>query len=151
MKKFHTSIHINAPREKVWHAMLDDEPYREWSAAFHEGSYYQGSWEAGSKISFLGPDPDTGKTGGMVSEVVENRPHEFISVKHVAIVSDGVEDSSSEEAKKWVPAHENYTFVEKDGGTEVLVDIDLEEENIPMFEKMWADALQRLKAIAERA
>ena len=149
MQKFHTSIHIDAPVEKVWHTMLDDATYRQWSSAFQEGSYYEGSWEAGSKISFIGPDPETGKSGGMVSEVVENRPNEFISVKHVAIFDGDKEDSTSEEAKKWVPAVESYTFVEKDGGTDVLVDIDLEEEHIPMFEKMWADALQRLKTIAE--
>ncbi len=150
MKKFHISTFINAPREKVWHAMLDEASYREWANAFHEGSYYKGSWEQGSKIMFLGPDPETGNTGGMVSRVVENRPHEYISIEHVAIVENDVEDSTSEEAKKWVPSHENYTFVEKDGGTEVLVDIDLHEDYIPMFEKMWTDALARLKAIAEQ-
>jgi hypothetical protein len=34
MQKIHSSILINAPREKVWHAMLDDKPYREWTKAF---------------------------------------------------------------------------------------------------------------------
>lgn len=151
MQKFHASIFINAPIEKVWHTMLDDESYREWASAFQEGSYYQGSWEEGSSIRFIGPDPETGALGGMVSRVVENRPHEFISVEHVAVLDDDIEDSASEEAKKWVPANENYTFVEKDGGTEVSVDIDLHEDHIAMFEKMWDDALERLKTLAEEA
>jgi len=45
---------------------------------------------------------------------------------------------------------ENYTFKENDGTTEVFVDIDIEDEYVEMFNKMWLDALQRLKAIAEK-
>lgn len=150
MQKFHISIFINAPKEKVWHTMLDEASYREWAQAFQEGSCYEGSWEKGSKIKFVGPDPQTGNTSGMVGQIEENRLYEFVSIKHVAIVENDVEDSVSEEAKKWVPAHENYTFTEKDGGTEVLVEIDLHEDHLGMFEQMWATALQQLKALAER-
>lgn len=130
--------------------MLDDKPYREWTAAFNEGSYYKGSWEKGSKILFLGPDPKTGKEGGMSSRIAENKPYEFISIKHVGLVSDGVEDTTSEEAKKWAPAYENYTLTQKDGSTEVLVDLDVDERYAEMFEKMWPDGLKSLKEIAER-
>jgi hypothetical protein len=151
MQKLHFSLIINAPREKVWHAMLDDKPYREWTKAFNEGSYYQGSWEKGSKILFLGPDPKTGEEGGMVSRIAENKPYEYISIEHLGIVHNGVEDTTSEEARKWAPAYENYMFKEKDGATEVLVDMDIDEKEAETFNKMWTDALQRLKAIAEQA
>lgn len=150
MQKFQISISINAPKEKVWHTMLDEDSYREWAAAFQEGSYYDGNWEKGSKIKFVGPDPQTGNTDGMVAEVVENRPYEFVSVQHIALYGNGVEDSTSDEAKKWVPSYENYTFTEEDGITEVLVEIDMIEEHIPMFEKMWTRALAQLKEIAEQ-
>lgn len=146
----HYSIVINAPKEKVWHAMLDPEPYMEWTKAFNEGSHFEGSWEKGSKILFLGPDPETGKEMGMVSRIADNKPHEFISIEHLGVVKEGVEDTEGEEAKKWAPAYENYTFKEIDGVTEVLVDIDIEDEYVKMFDEMWADALKRLKEIAER-
>src|SRR5687768_1697097 len=100
MQKLQYSIEINAPREKVWHSMLDDPTYREWTDVFSKGSYYKGSWEKGSKIMFLGPDPDSKTEGGLVSEIAENRPYEFVSIKHVGIVANGVEDTSSDEAKK---------------------------------------------------
>lgn len=145
----HFSITINAPKEKVWHTMLDDKPYREWTKAFMEGGYYKGSWEKGSKILFLGPDPETGKEVGMVSRTAENKPYEFISIEHLGIVHDGVEDTESDEAKKWAPAFENYTFTEKDGKTELQVDMDVDENEAQMFEKMWPEALQKLKEIAE--
>lgn len=151
MQKLHFSIKINAPKEKVWHAMLDDEPYREWTAAFNEGSYYKGDWSQGSKILFLGPDPRTGEEGGMVSRIAENRYGEFISIEHLGIIKNGVEDTESEEAKKWAPAYENYTLKEVDGVTEVIVDVDSEDSMADEFSKMWPDGLARLKTIAERS
>lgn len=151
MQKLHTSIVINAPKEKVWHAMLDDKPYRVWTAAFNPGSYYQGDWSRGSKILFLGPSPDGSGEGGMVSRIAENKPFEFISIEHLGIIKNGVEDTTSAEAKKWTPAFENYIFEEKDGGTEVVVDMDVEDGVFEEFKKMWIGALQKLKELAEQA
>jgi hypothetical protein len=150
MQKLHFSIEINAPKEKVWHAMLDDKPYREWTAAFNPGSYYKGDWSKGSKILFLGPDPKTGEEGGMVSRIAENKLYEYVSIEHLGIVQNGKEDTTSEAAKKWAPAFENYTLKEKNGRTEVHIDMDAEDEQAEMFNKMWPAALQKLKEIAER-
>lgn len=150
MQKINFSIFINAPKEKVWDTMLEDKTYREWTAAFNPGSYFKGDWSEGSKILFLGPNPDGSGEGGMVSRIKENRNHEFISIEHLGFVKNDVEDTTSEEAKKWAPAFENYTFIEKDGGTEVLVDVDLAEEYIAMFKEMWPKALQALKEISEK-
>lgn len=149
MKKLHYSIVINAPKEKVWHTMLDDKTYRQWTEAFSPGGYYKGDWSKGSKMVFLGPDPQTGKEGGMVSRIAENKPYEFISIEHVGIVNDGVEDTTSEEARKWTPAFENYTFKETDGETELIVDMDAAEEIAEDFDNMWPKGLNKLKEIAE--
>lgn len=149
MQKLNFSIVIDAPKEKVWHAMLDDKPYREWTRAFNPGSYYKGDWSQGSKMLFLGPDPETGQEGGMISRIAENRPYEYVSIEHIGIIQNGIEDITSEAARKWAPAFENYTFKEIDGATEVLVDVDVEDEHAEMFNKMWPEGLQRLKKIAE--
>lgn len=151
MTKQNFAIKINAPKQKVWHAMLDDKPYREWTEAFNPGSYYKGSWEKGSKMLFLGPDPKTGNEGGMVSRIAENRPYEFISIEHIGLVQDGVEDTTSAEAKKWTPAYENYTFNETEGGTtEVMVEMDTQSDMAEEFSRMWPEALKKLKEVAER-
>lgn len=149
MQTLHFSIIINAPREKVWDTMLDDATYRKWTTPFSPGSYYQGSWEEGSKILFLGPDHEGNGEGGMVSRIKENRRHEFVSIEHLGIVANGVEDTTSEEALKWAPAFENYTFTEKDGGTELSIDIDVEDSYATMFDDMWPKALQLLKEMCE--
>lgn len=150
MHKLHFSIVINAPKAKVWRTMLDDATYRVWTEAFTAGSHYVGDWSKGSKILFLGPDPNSGKLGGMVARIAENRLHEFISIEHLGMVNDGVEDTTSDMVKAWAGAHENYTFKEKNGVTEISVDIDITEDFKEMFEGMWPKALQKLKELAEK-
>lgn len=149
MQKIHFSIAINAPRGKVWNTMLSDTTYRAWTTPFHPGSYFKGDWSKGSKILFIGPDAESGNEMGMVSRIAENRLNEFISIEHLGIYNNGVEDTESEVAKQWSPAFENYSFSDKDGGTEVQVDIDISEEYKETFEEMWPKALQILKELAE--
>ncbi|MCF8240553.1 MAG: SRPBCC domain-containing protein [Melioribacteraceae bacterium] len=148
MQKLNFSIVINASKEKVWDTMLEDATYRQWTEAFAPGSYYKGDWNQGSKILFLAP----GEKGemGMVSRIKENRKFEYISIEHLGFVQDGKEDSESEGAKSMAGALENYTFNENNGKTEVLVDMDSNEEYAEMFSGMWPKALQKLKEMAEK-
>jgi len=150
MQKLNFKIDINAPKEKVWHTMLDDATYRLWTTPFSEGSYYKGDWSKGSKILFLGPNPETGKEGGMVSRIAENKHYEYISIEHLGIINDGVEDTTSDEVKIWAGALENYTFKEVNGKTTVLVNMDINDEYKEMFEGMWPKALKKLKELAEK-
>src|SRR5688500_1703835 len=106
MEKLRKTILVNAPRERVWDVMLADETYRDWTTACSPGSHYEGGWSKGSKIIFKGPLPEGAGEMGMVSRIAENRPHEFISIEHLGIYKNGVEDTESEEAKKWAPAYE---------------------------------------------
>jgi len=149
MQKLTASIFINAPREKVWETMLNQDTYRQWTRVFNPTSRFEGDWSESSKMIFLGTDDKGENEGGMVSRIAENRLYEYISIEHLGMIKDGVEDTESEEVKPWAHSFENYTFVEKDGGTEVLVDQDMGEEYIKEFEEMWSKALQRLKELAE--
>ncbi len=150
MRKLHFSIKINAPAEKVWNTMLGQETYKDWTGVFNSGgSTFRGNWEKGSKMLFIGPDPETGIEGGMVSRIAENIPNEFVSIEHLGIWNNGVEDTTSEEAKKWAPAFENYRLTEENGVTEVQVELDMLEEHAAMFEEMWPKSLERLKEIVE--
>ena len=148
MDKLHFSIVINASKEKVWNTMLEDKTYRLWTEPFIPGSYYKGDWNKGSKILFLALG-ENGEPGGMVSRIKENKKYEFISIEHLGIVNKGIEDTTSDAVKGWAGALENYTFKEKDGKTEVLVDLDSNEEYAEMFNGMWPKALQKLKELCE--
>lgn len=149
MQTLHFSMVINAPREKVWQVMLGDSTYREWTAAFSEGSYFEGSWDVGSTIRFVGPGAD-GKLGGLVGTIKENRLHEYISIEYYGVIEDGVEDTESDKIKKWVGATENYTFQEIGAGTMLLVDLDVAESEQDYMSEAWPRALMKLKEIAEK-
>jgi hypothetical protein len=149
MKTLHYTIDINADKKTVWDTMLNDVTYRKWTTAFHEGSYYEGSWDQGSEIRFLGPD-DKGGLSGMYSRIKENIPYEFVSIEHLGMITNGVVDTTSEEVKKWTPAFENYTFKEEAGHTILSVDMQTPEEYEKMFNEMYPKALQILKSLCEQ-
>ena len=146
MKKLHYSIIINSRKEKVWKTMLDPETYKLWTRAFGEGSYYEGSWGKGEKIWFLTPEGE-----GMFSTIVENKPFDFISIKHLGIFRNGVEDTKSPESKSWASSFENYTLEERDGATELKVDLDVPTEFEDFMNSTWPNALADLKKICERS
>jgi hypothetical protein len=82
-----------------------------------------------------------------VGECLQSRI--ILHIEHIGMINNGVEDTTSEEVKKWSPSHENYTFADKDGGTELSVDMDVADEYKTMFEEMWPKALQLLKELVE--
>ncbi len=73
-----------------------------------------------------------------------------MSFKHLGEVRDGVEDTTSEKVKVWSGATESYTLNENDGKTEVVVDMDINEEFAEMFKNTWPKALKILKELAEK-
>jgi hypothetical protein len=102
-------------------------------------------WKPDSKALFLGPDGS-----GMVSRVAEHRPNEFLSLEHLGVVKEGVEDTESEEVRKWAGARENYTLTEERGNVNLRVDMDATEEHKRFFEEVWPKALATLKDLSER-
>lgn len=151
MKKINLNIKINAPVEKVWNTVTNVESYKEWTSVFCPGSYLKGDWTKGSKMLFLGPDPETGKEGGMVSEIAENILHKYISIKHNGMINEGIEDTTSDKIKEWAPSFENYTFEKiSDNETKFTLDMDSTEEYYDYFIEAWPKALEKLKEIAER-
>lgn len=145
MEKLKFSIRIDAPREKVWKTLWEDASYRAWTAAFSEGSYAKTDWKKGSKVLFLNANEE-----GMVSEIADTRPNEYMSFRHLGMVKDGKEDTQSESVKAWAGGTENYTLKTVDGKTELLVDMDITVEMKDYFDKTWPQALDKLKELAEK-
>ena len=145
MEKTKFSITIDAPREKVWDTLWNDESYRAWTSPFSEGSMAKTDWQKGSKILFL-----DGKGSGMVSKIADKKPNEFMSFEHLGEIRDGVEDTTSEKVKAWAGAHENYTLKNVDGKTELEVEMDINDEWKDFFANTWPLALDKLKELAEK-
>jgi uncharacterized protein YndB with AHSA1/START domain len=154
MKKLHFEIFINAKPEKVWDTVINKESYVEWTRAFSptpdSTSTYVGGWNKGDAIKFIGSGDEDGKESGMLSEIAESRKPEFISIRHLGMINNGVEDTTSDQVRPWIGAHENYTFTEVDGGTKFEADTDTAEEYEEMFSDAWPKALEKLKEMVEK-
>ena len=146
-KRLQFSTVIAAPVERVWSTMLEPRSYEDWTSAFMPGSRYEGSWEQGQRIRFLGPSGE-----GMLSEIAENRRHAFISIRHLDVVGNaGASEAESAAIRAWLPAYENYTFRPQAGGTELIVDMDVTPDFEQHMQEAWPKALARLKALSETA
>lgn len=142
LKQLRFEIEIAAPVEQVWQTMLEKETYEQWTAAFTEGSTYEGSWEEGGEIKFLDPNGE-----GMIGRIAVNRPNEFLSIAHFGLVTGG---ETKDETAAWGGiAHENYSFESVAGATKLIIDTDMQEEYVAMFQEMWPRALEKLKAVCE--
>ena len=151
MKQMNHSIVIKARPEVVWETITDPRKYQEWSCVFMEGSYFDGGWNQDDAIRFLTINSD-GKLEGMVSEIAESRYPEFISIRHLGYIMDGVVDTESEAIKAWAPSYENYTLDLIDGDhTRFTVNMDTEDAYTEMFEEIWPKALELVKKISEES
>lgn len=153
MKKLQFKIEINSPVEKVFNTMLgldSVKTYEQWTAVFNPTSTYEGSWNKGAKILFVGVD-EHGKRGGMVSEINENILNKFISIRHYGILDGDVEITEGPMVEKWTGGLENYSFAEEGKNkTSVSVDVDITEEYLDYFNEHWPKALEKLKEICEQ-
>lgn len=142
-KEFKTTI--NAPKEKVWKVLWNDDTYPKWTAPFGEGSRAETDWKEGSKVLFLSADG-----GGMVSRIAKNRPNEFMSIEHLGFVKDGVEDTTSDKVKEWKGAKENYSLTNEGGKTVLVVAMDIADEYLGYFLKVWPKAFEKIKELSEK-
>lgn len=152
MHKLKFSISINAPANKVYDTMLGiskKSTYEQWTALFNPTSTYEGSWNKGSKILFIGID-ENGEKGGMVSTIIENIPYQLVSIQHYGLLKANEEITTGPEVEKWANGFENYTFTENNDTTTVTVNIDITEEFLTYMNETYPKALNKLKEICEK-
>lgn len=151
MDKLQFTVNINAAAAKVYNFMLGldrKSTYEQWTALFNPTSTYEGSWDKGSKILFIGTD-EKGEKGGLVSRIVENIPNRFVSTQHYGLLKADKEITHGPEVEKWANGFENYTFEEQDGTTTLTVDLDTTEDFVDYMNTHYPKALARLKEICE--
>ncbi len=152
MKKLQFQVSINAPVTKIFDFMLginNKSTYEQWTSLFNPTSTYEGSWDKGNKMLFIGVD-EKGEKGGMVSRIVENNPNRFVSIQHYGLVKADKEITEGPEVEKWANGFENYTFEENDGITKVTVELDTTDDFIDYMEQTYPKALDKLKEICEK-
>lgn len=152
MSKLQFKININAPVSRIYDIMLgisSKSTYEQWTSLFNPTSTYEGSWEKGNKILFIGVD-ENGEKGGMVSRIAENIPNRFISIQHYGLLKADQEITEGPDVEKWANGFENYTFEENNGTTTLIVDLDTTEDFSDYMNKTYPKALDKLKELCEK-
>lgn len=152
MKKLQFKVSINAPATKIYDLMLgisNKSTYEQWTCMFNPTSTYEGSWNKGNKILFIGID-EHGEKGGMVSRIAENIPNRFVSIQHYGLFKGDQEITEGPEVEKWANGFENYTLDENNGTTTVTIDLDTTDDFVGYMEKTYPKALEKLKEICEK-
>lgn len=128
--------------------LQDKSTYAYWTATFYPTSTYEGSWDKGSKILFVGCD-ENGKRGSMVSKVEESEPARLLAVRHYGFVDGDDEITTGEQVEKWAGGQEIYTFENRDGKTKVTVELDTIDDFLAYFKDKYPQAMDKLKEISE--
>ncbi|MDP2414807.1 SRPBCC domain-containing protein [Daejeonella sp.] len=161
MKKLQFKVSINAPVSRVYDFMLginSKSTYEQWTSLFNPTSTYEGSWDKGNKILFVGVD-EKGEKGGMVSRIAENIPHRFVSIQHYGLLKADKEITEGPEVEKWANGFENYSFEESNarpdnpvgrGTTSLTVDLDTTEDFVDYMNQTYPKALNKLKELCEK-
>ena len=152
MKKLQFKVSIHAPVTRIYDLMLgikSRSTYEQWTSLFNPTSTYEGSWDKGNKILFIGVD-EKGEKGGMVSRIAENIPNRFVSIQHYGLLKADKEITEGPEVEKWANGSENYTFEENHGTTTVTVDLDTTEDLLDFMNETYPKALDKLKELCEK-
>ncbi len=136
--KFKT--YIDAPREKVWEALWNDDNYRQWTEAYTPGSHAISDWNESDPIRFM-----DAKNNGMFGVIETKIDNEVMVFKQLGDVLDGVEMK-----REWAGAREQYFLLERDGKTKLKVSVDVLKEYVDYMNETTPKALEKLKHIAEK-
>jgi hypothetical protein len=137
-------IEINAPKEKVWSVLWDDETYRKWTTVFCEGTYAVSDWKQGSKIHFLSPNGE-----GMNSVIDTKIDNAYIAFKHLSEIKNFEVMPVDEATKEWTGAMETYRLTEDKGVAVLEAKIDVVDKYVDYFKTTFPKGLEMVKKLSE--
>jgi hypothetical protein len=138
-------IEIKSPKEKVWSVLWDDATYRQWTAAFCEGTYAVSNWNEGDKIHFLAPNGE-----GMNSVIDKKIPNEYIAFKHISVLKDFKEMPVDPETEVWSGSMETYRLTQDKDLTVLEVKMDTIEKYVDYFKTTFPEGLEVVRQLSEK-
>lgn len=142
MKKMQFSIEIQAPKERVWDTLWQDETFRQWAGIIDPGTHMVGVLKVGNEVQYI-----SGNGYGVTSKVLKLTPGEFLLIGHSADTQDG---GKQKREKEWTGGKESYSLGETNGVTTITVAFDVPEEMEGYFQVTYPKALEQVKQLAER-
>ena len=146
METFKYQTEIDAPAEKVWDILWNEDTYSQWTNYFSPDSEMVTDWKVGGKTYFT----DASKKNGMVSTIDKIEENKYLIFKHLGEITDGVEDIESEKVKVWSGSKEAYYLEENNGKTILKVEVDSDENYKEMFDNGFTKGLQIIKELSEK-
>lgn len=145
MGKLIFKIDIHAPKEVVWNVLWSKKTYPQWTSVFGEGSRAISDWKEGSKIFFL--SPNNNGMYGIIDKLVPNRQ---ITIRHIGILSGGIEQPTGEQTADVEGDTESYYLNEKEDLTELVAELYSTDDYTRYFEDTFPKALQIVKELSEK-
>ena len=147
MKTVQFTKEIKAPAQKVWDTLWNEATYSQWTSAFNpQGvSTMQSDWEVGGRTLFV-----DGNGNGMISTIISKDEPNAMVFKHLGMIKDGKEDTTSEEVKSWAGSLEEYHLSESNGTTTLLTSVQIEEEWEEMMNNGFTQGLEVVRKLSEQ-
>jgi uncharacterized protein YndB with AHSA1/START domain len=134
------SIKVQASVATVWDVLLNPAYTRQWGNAFGEGVYVETDWTKGSEVLWKDKEGEVGAKG----VVAVNEPHSLLKVSFYDEVDSTPPAPTGEYA-------ESYALTEKDGISMLSVEAGpLAVKHIKIHSPLWEQALEKIKALAEK-
>lgn len=148
MERLQFNTEIDAPVSLVEEAMLGPYSYPVWTAAFNASSHYEGGWNKGDNIKFVGVGKE-GRKEGMAALIKERIPGKLIEIQHYGLVDGDAIITEGKTVEEW-SGLEIYRFDARNGKTGLTVEVDVNDKYKDYFNKTWPEALKLLKAYTEQ-
>lgn len=140
MKEYQFSININAPKEKVWSIMWNDNTFRDWANYIDEGMYMVGEMKEGNSVHFVSPINNY----GVISKIEKLIPDECVIFKHQVDTIGNVKRDN-----EWSGGTESYELYFENGITTLITKTELPIEQIETFNTFVPQSLNRIKELSE--
>lgn len=146
MKELTFTSTIQAPIEKVWNVLWNDDTYRKWTSYFSSSSYMETDWKIGGTTRFL-----DGEGNGMLTTIKELNPPYKIVFSHIGQILNGKEDTTSDEVKAFAGALEKYTLSDNKGETRLIITVEVFEKYADMMIYGFTKGMEEVKKHAEQS
>ncbi|HOA39382.1 MAG TPA: VOC family protein [Flavihumibacter sp.] len=148
MERLQFTTEIDAPVSLVEEAMLGKFSYPLWTAAFNGTSTYEGGWNKGDTIKFIGVNKE-GKKEGLAGTIKERIPGELVEIQYYGLLDGDTIITEGAAVEDW-SGLEIYRFAAVNGKTTLTVLLDVNEQYKDYFNKSWPEALAILKQYTEQ-
>ncbi|PTT71598.1 MULTISPECIES: SRPBCC family protein [unclassified Chryseobacterium] len=148
METLSYEIIINAPKEKVWDVLWNENTYSEWTKFFNpkSASFMKSDWKVNGKTYFTNAEG-----AGMVSTIDSLEKPDQIVFKHLGMRDEaGNEDTESMEVKQWSGCFEKYFLIDFDGKTKLHAEVQTEKDWEEHMNTGFTKGLQIVKELAEK-